>query len=251
MSTVRLLTLMLNLSLLGGVGLLALDALREAQPARAAPPAASRDIAEIRARQTPLLSEALDAQGLRIGAPVHLRIYKEESRLELWVRDGPAYRLFRHYPVCAWSGRLGPKLREGDRQAPEGFYTVGRNALNPRSSYHLSFDLGFPNAHDRARGWTGSYLMVHGDCVSIGCYAMTDAGIEEIYVLVEAALAAGQAEVPVHVFPFRMTEARLDAARTDPWHGFWTELKPGWDAFEATHVPPVVRLEGDRYRIGG
>ena len=206
------------------------------------PALGARDISEIRGRVTPGLKAGLAKRGLDLGAPAFIRIFKEERLLELWLARGDGFALFKAYQICAYSGDLGPKLKEGDRQAPEGFYAVGPAALNPNSSYHLSFNLGFPNAYDRGRGWTGSHLMVHGDCLSIGCYAMTDAAIEEIYLVVEAALEAGQTAVPVHAFPFRMTAARMDEAVDSPWFGFWRNLKTGYDAFEATSRPPAVSV---------
>ncbi|MBD3677037.1 MAG: murein L,D-transpeptidase [Rhodobacteraceae bacterium] len=207
------------------------------------------DISEIRARQRPLLTQALEEKGLSFGAPVHIRIFKEEAELELWVADGDSYALFRAYPICSFSGGLGPKLQEGDRQAPEGFYNVDRSALNPGSRYHLSFNLGFPNAFDRANGRTGSFLMVHGKCVSIGCYAMTDPAIEEIYVLVEAALDAGHPAVPVHAFPFRMTEARLAQAEGHAWFGFWQSLAPAYNTFEDTRQLPTILVQNAQYQL--
>lgn len=149
-----------------------------------------------------------------------------------------------------WSGTLGPKLREGDGQSPEGFYKVTRAALNPNSSYHLSFNLGFPNAYDRAHGRTGSFLMVHGDCVSIGCYAMRDKGIEDIYGLVEAALKGGQKAVSVHVFPFRMTKENMIRRAGSRWITYWENLKKGWDIFETTRQPPDAKACGKKYRFG-
>jgi murein L,D-transpeptidase YafK len=202
-------------------------------------------------RVKPDLTRDLEALDLSFGAPVYLRVFKEERMLELWVKGDQRFVLFREYPICNYSGNLGPKLKEGDRQSPEGFYQVDRNALNPNSSYHLSFNLGFPNAFDRAHDRTGSFLMIHGACASIGCYAMTDAGIEEIYVLVEAALNAGQSQVPVHAFPFRMTKARLATETENRWHGFWQGLKTGYDAFEANGVPPQITVTNGRYRIAG
>ena len=206
-----------------------------------------RDIAEIRERVTPGLTNALADQGLALGAPVFIRIFKEEAELELWVRGASGFELFRSYPICNYSGALGPKLAEGDRQSPEGFYRVEKSGLNPHSRYHLSFNLGFPNAFDRAQGRTGSFLMVHGNCVSIGCYAMTDPMIEEIYVLVEAALNAGQRAVDVHAFPFRMTLARMAQAEGHAAFGFWTGIKPGYDVFEALGEVPFVSVEDGRY----
>ncbi len=209
------------------------------------------DISEIRAALTSPLSAELARRELRFGAPVFIRIFKEEAELELWVRQDGRFVLFKTYPICKFSGTLGPKLREGDRQAPEGIYRVGRGALNPNSSFHLSFNLGFPNAYDRANGRTGSFLMVHGACVSVGCYAMTDPAIEEIYLLVEAALLQGQGGVDVHAFPFRMTRARMARAQGDEWFTFWSDLKPVFDHFEKTGNLPQVTSSDGRYRIAG
>ncbi|MEM8617038.1 MAG: L,D-transpeptidase family protein, partial [Pseudomonadota bacterium] len=154
-------------------------------------------------------AQELDNRFTRLepGTETFIRIFKQENELELWLKapNENQYELSKTFPICAWSGALGPKLREGDGQSPEGFYRVGLGSLNPNSSFHLSFNLGFPNAYDRAHGRTGSYLMVHGACASIGCYAMTDAGIEEIYAAVETTLRSGQTAVSVHVFPFRLT----------------------------------------------
>ncbi len=207
------------------------------------------DVTEIRSNQTPVLTRDLATVGLEFGAPVFMRIFKEEAELELWVQSGARFELFRTYEICNYSGELGPKLKEGDRQSPEGIYRVGMGALNPKSRFHLSFNLGFPNAYDRANGRTGSFLMVHGDCLSIGCYAMTDRAIEEIYVLAEAALRGGQSVFEVHAFPFRMTQARMDAAASHRWFPFWDDLKPIYDAFEQTRLVPQVDLDGDRYAL--
>ena len=207
------------------------------------------EIDEIRAALTGPLSAELERKGLRFGAPVFMRIFKEEAELKLWVQGPARFELFKTYAICNYSGALGPKLREGDRQSPEGFYRVGRGALNPNSRFHLSFNLGFPNAYDTAHDRTGSFLMVHGDCVSIGCYAMTDAAIEEIYVLAEAALWQGQGAFDVHAFPFRMSEARMARAAGHAWFGFWEELKPGYDAFEQSGQVPEVTANGRRYEV--
>lgn len=202
------------------------------------------------ARVEPRLREELRAAGLEFGAPVFLRIFKLESQLELWVSDGTRFQRFRTYPICEYSGELGPKLRVGDRQAPEGFYTVRAGQLNPYSSYHLSFDLGYPNAYDRAHGRTGSLLMVHGSCVSIGCYAMGDGNIEEIYTLLVAALANGQSGVSVHALPLRFDRPDAQALmQASEWKDFWRELQAGWDAFEARRVPPSVSVDQGRYLV--
>jgi len=206
-----------------------------------------RDLAEIRTRVAPALQAELSAHGVEWGAPIFIRIFKEESELEVWLQNGERFELFKTYPICNFSGGLGPKLKEGDRQSPEGFYTVGKSALNPNSNYHLSFNLGFPNFYDQGHGRTGSFLMVHGKCASIGCYAMTDAGIEEIYLLAEAALTAGQSEFPVHAFPFRMTEDRLAMEEGHDWFPFWSNLKVGHDAFEQAKIPPPVSVKSGKY----
>jgi murein L,D-transpeptidase YafK len=140
-------------------------------------------------------------------------------------------------------------LKEGDRQAPEGFYTVSRAQLNPNSRWHRSFNLGFPNLYDRTHGRTGSFLMVHGGCSSIGCYAMTDRVVGEIWDLINAAFDGGQDRFAVHVFPFHLTDARLDAYKDHQWAGFWRELKPGYDAFEETQVPPIISVCRGRYAV--
>ena len=124
-------------------------------------------------------------------SPILARIFKEEAEMEVWKknRDGE-YALLKTYPICKWSGDLGPKKKVGDRQAPEGFYTITPGQMNPNSNYYLAFNTGFPNAYDRAWGYTGSDLMVHGDCSSRGCYAMTDEQIQEIYALARESFSA-------------------------------------------------------------
>ncbi len=191
----------------------------------------------------------LKTQGMARGLPVYIRIFKQESRLELWMKKNGRWALFNKFPICKWSGRLGPKLKEGDRQAPEGFYSVKRSNLHPHSSNYLAFNLGFPNAYDRAHRRTGSYLMVHGDCRSIGCYAMTDPAIAVIYRLVEAALKNGQESVPVHIYPFRMTAKNLSRRAKSKWHSFWRQLRPAWQSFEKTKQVPQIKVIGDRYTV--
>ena len=195
------------------------------------------------------LAGRLKANGMALGAPVFVRIFKREFELELWIRKGVRFERFATYPICNWSGALGPKLMEGDRQSPEGFYTVDARALNPKSNYHRSFNLGFPNAFDRSLGRTGSFLMVHGACASVGCYAMTNPVIEEIWTLVEAALKSGQKRFHVHVYPFRMTPENLIRYHDMPWMEFWQNLKPGYDLFEATQLPPRISVCDNRYAV--
>lgn len=193
------------------------------------------------------LAENLEAIRGEIGDPVFIRIFKEEAELEIWMKEEGYFHLLQVYPICAFSGHLGPKLREGDRQSPEGFYYVSKSRLNPNSRFHLSFNLGYPNKYDRAHGRTGSFLMVHGDCVSIGCYAMTDNKIEEIYELVERALAEGQKIVRVHAFPFRMSAENMRRHHGGRWRAFWQNLKEGYDAFEKHKIPPNVGVKAKIY----
>ncbi len=215
-------------------------------------PETQRDSRLIRRPPNPTLQDRLEARGFRFGAPAFIRIFKKEEVLEVWLqKDSGEYALFLDYPICIYSGELGPKTREGDKQSPEGFYTVGREAMNPNSQYHLSFNLGYPNAYDRAHGYSGSMLMVHGKCVSIGCYAMGDRQIEEIYTLVGSALQRGQPFVRVHAFPFRMTDANLAAYSEHRWYDFWRMLKPGYDYFERYHQPPEIDVIGGQYALSG
>ncbi len=188
------------------------------------------------------------ARSMAPSAPVLLRAYKQESEIEVWKRaaDGRFVHL-KTFPICRWSGQLGPKTRSGDRQVPEGFYSVAARQLNPNSAYYLSFDVGYPNAYDRAHGGTGSALMVHGTCSSAGCFAMTDRQVGEIYALVRDALAGGQAAFQFQAFPFRMTARALARHRTDRHIAFWRQLKEGSDRFEATGREPLVGVEGGAY----
>ncbi len=201
-------------------------------------------------RQLPASTQALLAiKGMRQEAPIFVRIFKEESELEIWKLKGGRFHLFRTYPICAWSGGLGPKVQTGDRQSPEGFYTVSRAQMNPHSLYHLAFNIGFPNAYDQSNGHTGSALMVHGDCKSVGCYAMTDAYIEEIYILAREAFNGGQTRFHVQALPFRMTAENMQKHRDSPWYPFWLKLKEGYDSFEMTGKPPVIKVCSKQYFV--
>lgn len=218
-------------------------------------PTLSRDVpANERSRQAAArVSDALQQElrqlGATWGAAVYLRLFKASKELEVWVDTGERHQLLRSWPICTWSGQLGPKQRQGDWQAPEGFYAVGPRQLNPASNYHLAFNLGYPNAYDRALGRTGDYLMVHGNCVSIGCYAMGDAGIEEIYTLVAAALEHGQDQVPVHIFPFRMDLGWEDQHAGSEWLPFWRELAPAYSDFANSGRPPRVVVSNQHYVV--
>jgi murein L,D-transpeptidase YafK len=182
-------------------------------------------------------------------APILLRIYKTESTLEVWKQDRDGrYALLESYPICKFSGKLGPKISEGDRQAPEGFYEITPAQMNPLSREYLAFNIGFPNAFDRSLKRTGSVVMVHGGCHSIGCYAMTDRHMDEIYALIGEAFNGGQDKVQLQAFPFRMTAENLAAhADNNPHAAFWAMLKDGSDAFLKEGKPPTVAVCGHRY----
>ncbi len=193
------------------------------------------------------LSGRLASHGVKLGSPIFMRIFKRDFELELWMQRDGRFHKFATYPICRWSGKLGPKIKQGDHQAPEGFYSVDAKALNPNSRWHRSFNLGFPNAFDQASGRTGSFVMVHGGCGSVGCYAMTNPVVDEIWRIVTAALDGGQKRFQVQVFPFRMTDANLERARDNPNAEFWRDLKMGNDLFETEYMPPRVSVCGQRY----
>lgn len=212
-------------------------------------PVSERSLAA-RERTLPRLITETRFQGLRAGAPMLVRAFKESRELEVWLEPTPGapWRLFRTYPILNYGGGpLGPKLAEGDGISPEGFYRVTPSQLNPLSQRHLSFNVGFPNEYDRAQGRTGSFIMVHGGDDSIGCLAVGDAATEEIYLLAEAALRQGQPAIPVHLFPFRLEETRLAQEKDNPHFAFWQNLQEGYALFEATRRPPVVTLDEGRY----
>jgi murein L,D-transpeptidase YafK len=191
----------------------------------------------------------LAAAGVSLGAPVLIRVFKAESELEVWIKKRSTFVLFATYPVCYWSGTLGPKLREGDRQTPEGFYTLTERELHHGGRWRRSLNIGYPNPFDRVNGRSGSNILIHGGCDSVGCFAMTDAVNAELYDLVSAALRNGTPSVQLHVFPFRMTDANLAAHPPGPWKEFWSDLKLGYDSFERTHLPPNISVCGRRYRV--
>ncbi len=201
---------------------------------------------EIIRQTTPKIIAQFIKKELTYGAPIFIRIFKESFELELWVKNGTKFKLFKTYYICDLSGTLGPKTKEGDRQAPEGFYSVAPDQLNPWSKHHLSFNLGYPNDYDLAYRRTGGGLMVHGNCNSVGCFAMSDFRIEEIYTLADIALLHGQDSFPVHIFPFRMTENNLKKHQ-GKWSLFWRNLKEGYDLFQKTSVPPHITVKKCRY----
>jgi murein L,D-transpeptidase YafK len=200
--------------------------------------------AEVKTRVEKDIITALGEKGLKLGSPIFIRAFKEEKILELFVENKTTkkFELFRSYLIAAASGDLGPKLAEGDGQVPEGFYFVSRKNMNPQSAYHLSFNIGYPNNYDLAYERTGSAIMIHGSNASVGCLAMTDEKIEEIYTIADAALNGGQSFFRVHIFPFRMTEERMTQAADSNWIEFWKNLKTGHDLFEENDVPPNVSV---------
>jgi murein L,D-transpeptidase YafK len=212
----------------------------------------SDKIPNISGRHMQPLSEAtlaeLDTKDMAKESPILIRIFKEESELEVWKVDKSGrFALLRTYPICRWSGELGPKLEEGDRQAPEGFYTVTPDLMNPASHYHLAINTGFPNAYDRVNGRSGASVMIHGDCASVGCYAMTDEQIAEIYSLAREAFFGGQRSVQIQAYPFRLTPLNMARHRNSLHLAFWKVLKEGYDHFEVTRKEPKVAVCDKHY----
>jgi murein L,D-transpeptidase YafK len=193
------------------------------------------------------LEKKLAKLELSPGIPLYIRIFKKEKVLELWGKNGAHYTLLKSYPICRYSGELGPKLKSGDKQAPEGVYALTRRSLKPNSHYHLALNINYPNRYDRKHNRDGSLIMIHGKCSSIGCFAMGNIQIEEIYNMVEAAFDAGEKFIYVAIYPFRMTDKNLLEQKDSPWYSFWLNLKTGYDMFETTHVPPFVGVRDGKY----
>jgi murein L,D-transpeptidase YafK len=197
---------------------------------------------------SPKMLALLEEKAMAKESPILARIFKEESELEIWKQDNTGrLALLKTYPICRWSGELGPKIKEGDRQAPEGFYTIAPGQMNPNSSFYLSFNIGYPNEFDRAHGRTGAHLMVHGDCSSRGCYAMTDDQISEIYSLARESFFGGQQAFQIQAYPFRMTPLNMAKHRNSPHFAFWKMLKQGYDHFEVSRLEPKVNVCDRRY----
>lgn len=211
--------------------------------------APNQQLEEMREENFSTLRTEMAIKGLSMDNPMLIRAFKSEMKLELWVKStyGPQYELFKTYDVCSKSGTLGPKLKEGDLQTPEGFYSVTPDRLNPNSKYFLSFNIGFPNQYDRAHKRTGSHLMIHGSCVSEGCLAMTDRHIAEIYLMVEQNFKHGHKSIPVHIYPFRMTQENMRLRNISRWYPFWENMKEGYDLFERDYIPPRVSTRNKRY----
>lgn len=194
-------------------------------------------------------SDRLKDKGLSFSAPILIRVFKTESELEIWKQKDGAFVLFATYPICHWSGSLGPKMRDGDKQAPEGFYAIDRALSRHVGRWPKALNLGFPNVFDHSLARTGDNILIHGGCSSVGCFAMTNPVMDEIHNLTTAAIEGGQEYVPVHVFPFRMTEENMKANANSPWAGFWANLKQGYDAFEKTRRPFAVDVCDGHYQF--
>ena len=216
-------------------------------------PTINRELEAIRDKNFSVLRTEMVMKGMSMDNPMLIRAFKSEMQLELWVQSSysPEYKLFKTYNICKKSGRLGPKLKEGDKQTPEGFYAVTPYRLNPNSKYFLSFNIGYPNEYDKAHGRTGSHLMIHGECVSEGCLAMTNKNIGEIYLIVEQNFKYGHQEIPIHMYPFRMTEANLSAREDSYWYPFWRDMKKAYDYFERSRTPPDISVKNGRYVVEG
>ena len=196
----------------------------------------------------PKLIADMTAKDMDLQSPILVRLFKQEAELEIWKQDRSGrFALLKTYPICRWSGDLGPKVREGDRQAPEGFYAISPAQMNPQSAYYLSFNTGYPNTYDQALGHTGSQLMVHGDCSSRGCYAMTDEQIAEIYSLGRESFFGGQKSFQLQAYPFKMTPANMAKHRNNPNMPFWKMIKEGNDHFEVTKQEPKVDFCEKKY----
>jgi murein L,D-transpeptidase YafK len=196
----------------------------------------------------PKLLAAMVEKNMDTQSPILIRLFKQEAELEVWKQDRSGrFALLKTYPICRWSGDLGPKVREGDRQAPEGFYAISPAQMNPTSAYYLSFNTGYPNAYDRSLGHTGSELMVHGDCSSRGCYAMTDEQIAEIYALGRESFFGGQKSFQFQAYPFHMTPVNFARHRNSPHMAFWKMIKEGNDHFEVTRQEPKVDFCEKKY----
>jgi len=220
-----------------------------ALPATSAEPPSTPKAETLMAHTKPKIQQELRDKGFALGQPIFVRIFKLPGTLELWMNKGRGFELFKSYRVCNYSGFPGPKVNEGDWQAPEGFYSVSAEQMNPKSSYHLAFDVGYPNEFDVAKNRTGGLIMVHGNCQSVGCFAMTDGRIEEIYLLAHEALKQGQQRFAVHIFPFALTPLNLKKFAASPWIKFWQSLEPGFAAFEQSKQVPEIAVQNGEYVV--
>lgn len=209
-------------------------------------PESARSKEAIKKHETTLKEELLN-KGCKSNPALFIRIFKEEDAFEVWAKDtNQNFILFKTYKICYFSGGLGTKTKKGDGKSPEGFYQLMAGQMNPSSNYHLSINTGYPNALEKAKGYTGSAIMIHGDCVSIGCYAMRDKNIEEIWTLLYLSFK-GNKIVPCHIFPFRLSDEKLNKKKDSEWHTFWCNLKEGYDYFEKNNKVPSVHVCNKKY----
>nr|NQU93502.1 murein L,D-transpeptidase [Bacteroidota bacterium] len=197
--------------------------------------------------QLPTLQDAFKKKGLVPGNKVFIRVFKKTDDFEIWVKKGNTFQLFANYKICDYSGGLGSKKKQGDSKTPEGFYFVKPSSMFPSSTFHLAFNIGYPNKYDRSHGHSGGAIMVHGDCVSIGCIAMTDLVIEKIWTIITKAFEKGQPFFRIHIFPFRMTDENLENYMNSPNLDFWNNLREGYDFFEKNGYPPNVEVADGKY----
>lgn len=216
---------------------------------RAETPATTPKAENLIAKTRQKIEQELHQKGFAVGQPIFIRIFKLPGTLEIWMNKGRGYDLFKTYQICNYSGFPGPKVNEGDWQSPEGFYSVSAKQMKPNSQYHLAFDIGYPNEFDTSKNRSGNLIMVHGDCQSVGCFAMGDQRIEEIYMLAHAALMKGQERFSVHIFPFAMTEKNMNKFATSPWIKFWKTLEPAFSIFEKSKQIPEVAVANGEYVI--
>ena len=195
----------------------------------------------------PIITKERAEKGLKANSPIYIRIFKLENQLEIWVKADNKFELFHTYNICYYSGGLGTKVREGGGKSPEGFYEITPSQLNPVSHYYLAINIGYPNKLETAKGYTGSAIMIHGNCVSIGCYAMTNEGIAQIYTQVYMALKNGQPKINLDIFPFRMNEQNMEVYKDDPSIEFWKTLKKGYDLFNQKLVPTDAEVKNNEY----
>ncbi len=207
----------------------------------------SKRASDVRIIVWPKLKKELADKGFKVDAPIYIRIFKDQDALEVWKKAGRKYKLFKTYEVCYYSGNLGTKTRSGDNKSPEGFYTIEPRQLNPVSNYYLAINVGYPNKVEQLKGCTGNAIMIHGHCASIGCYAMTNPRIEEIYTLVYQAFAGGQQKINLDIFPFRMDAAHMEFYSRQPYYQFWKTMKPGYEKFERNRMPADYFIKGKNY----
>ena len=210
----------------------------------------SKRASDVRLKVWPRLQKELTDKNFDSNYRLYIRIIKNIDLLEIWAKKGNTYELFKRYDICYYLGDLGTKTRSGDNKSPEGFYTIEAGQLFPDSRYHLAMNIGYPNKLERLKGYTGDAIMIHGRCASVGCYAMTDEGIDEIYTLVYKALKSGQKKVDLAIYPFRMTDEKTKSYVASPYYSFWKTLKPGYQLFENSHVPPTVGVKNLQYVFG-